>query len=93
LHDLQRVLELAKHFQVPAYVAINKCDLHAGMVAQIRVAARNAGARVLVEIPYSPLFTESQLCGRPLPEAFPDSAEAPLLRELAARLQEHVLSN
>jgi MinD superfamily P-loop ATPase len=90
LHDMGRVLELTGFFRVPAYVVINKSDLHAGLVAQSRVVARDHGAQVLAEIPYSPLFTAAQLQGKSIMDAFPHSAEADRIRALAHQLQDEL---
>ena len=43
-HDLMRVLQLAKHFQVPASIVVNKWDLNQEMTEKIENAAREAGA-------------------------------------------------
>ena len=88
LHDMGRALELARHFGVPSYIVINKSDLHAGLVAQAKVMARDAGSKVLAELPYSPLFTQAQAMGKPITEAYPDSEEAKVIRLLAQKLCE-----
>ncbi|MCU0577817.1 MAG: ATP-binding protein, partial [Desulfobacterota bacterium] len=45
-HDLERVLALAKHFEVPVMVCVNKWDLNPSMTERIEEQARKAGARL-----------------------------------------------
>lgn len=53
-HDLLRLLEVAGHFHVPAYVAINKWDLHEGASERIAVLCEERGAPLLGRIPFDP---------------------------------------
>ena len=59
LHDLDRVLDLAAHFDIPALVAVNKVDLNAELAAEIE---RRAGAeRIVGRIPYDRTVTAAQV--------------------------------
>jgi len=68
LSDLVRVHDLAKHFQIPLQVIINKSDLNAGVAAEIRDWARNSGVPVLGELPYDPEVTRAMLEGKTVAE-------------------------
>jgi len=68
VHDLERVIELAKHFQIPAWVCINKHDLNAEVTSQIEQRAAEQGATVVGRIPYDRSVTEAQRQGRPVVE-------------------------
>ena len=62
-HDMRRVLELAQHFKIPAYLCVNKWDINPAMALQIeRFAARN-GVGVLGRISYDSGVTEAQVRG------------------------------
>ena len=62
-HDMQRVLELARHFKVPAYLCVNKWDINPAMALRIeRLAARN-GVVALGRISYDSGVTEAQVRG------------------------------
>jgi len=61
LHDLVRVLDLTRHFRVPAGVIVNKADLNSDMTKRIENAARDAAAEFLGTIPYDNAFTQAQL--------------------------------
>ena len=61
LHDLQRILDLTRHFRVQTGVIVNKADLNSDMARKIGVAAERAGAELLGRIPYDQKFTEAQI--------------------------------
>jgi MinD superfamily P-loop ATPase len=52
LHDLERVLDLAQWFRVPACVVINKADVCPAMAEEIRSACGARGVEVLGEVPF-----------------------------------------
>jgi len=60
-HDMSRVLSLAKHFDIPAAVCVNKWDINAAMAEQIEEKARQSGARVAGRIRYDPAVTKAQI--------------------------------
>lgn len=60
-HDLGRVLALARHFDIPAAVCINKWDLNPEMTERIENKAGLSGARVLGRIRYDPGITRAML--------------------------------
>ena len=61
LHDLQRVLALARHFSVPTAVCVNKWDINPGQTERIEAAARSAGAEIVGRIRYDRNVTAAQL--------------------------------
>jgi len=61
LHDLQRVLALARHFSVPTAVCVNKWDINPQQTERIEAAARSAGAEVTGRIRYDRCVTQAQL--------------------------------
>lgn len=87
-HDLERVLKLCQHFRIPAYTLINKADLNATLCQMIEQTAEHYGARMLGTLDYTPLFSQAQLQGKTLLEAFPHSPQALSIRSLAATLQQ-----
>lgn len=52
IHDMQRVLELAKHFRVIPYIVINKADINLERTKWIYLVAQENQSKVLGEIPY-----------------------------------------
>jgi len=53
-HDLERVLQLLDHFQVPAAVLINKHDLSPRFTARIEELANTASTQVVGRLPFDP---------------------------------------
>ena len=80
LHDMGRVLDLIRHFNVPAGVVINKCDLNEDMSGRIEAVAREYGADVLGRIPYDGAFTQAQLQRRALVEVSENGGAAEVRR-------------
>jgi len=66
LHDLERVLELTRHFDIQAMVAINKADLAPDLVARIRQAVGKLAVPVLGELPYDTAAVAAMVAGQPV---------------------------
>jgi len=60
-HDLERVLALARHFNIPASVCVNKWDLNASLTERIEKQARQADAQIAGRIRYDPAVTSAQM--------------------------------
>lgn len=74
-HDLERVLTLTKHFDIPTAVCVNKWDLNAEMTARIEAKARSAGARVAGRVRYDRSVTQAQLQQKAVVEIEAPSAD------------------
>ena len=68
MHDLQRVLQLARHFDLPARVCVNKWDLFPAEADAIKTAARTAGAPSVGRIRYDPHVWTALSAGRNIAE-------------------------
>jgi MinD superfamily P-loop ATPase len=62
-HDLERVLSLTRHFQIPAAVCVNKWDLNPEMTRRIEEGARQTGAAIAGRIRYDRAVTLAQMRG------------------------------
>ena len=51
-HDLERVLRLTRHFQLPVLLCVNKWDVNPELAGRIETRARAAGAQVAGRIRY-----------------------------------------
>lgn len=60
-HDLERVLSLTRHFQIPTVVCINKWDINPAMTEIIEKKAILSGAGVAGRIRYDEGVTKAQL--------------------------------
>jgi len=67
-HDMARVLELTRHFHIPAAVCVNKWDLNPEMTERIEAEARRAGAALAGRVRYDRGVTAAQLQGRAVVE-------------------------
>ncbi len=67
-HDLERVLALARHFDVPASVCVNKWDINPEMTLRIEDMARGAGASLAGRIRYDAGVTSAQVAARTVVE-------------------------
>ena len=64
-HDMDRVIRPAGHFNVPAFVSVNKYDLHRETSDAIEEFCREAGHPCLGLIPFDPAFTAAMVQGNP----------------------------
>lgn len=79
-HDLMRVLALARHFDLPAAICVNKWDLNTAMTERIEDAARAAGAHTVGRVRYDRAVTLAQLRERAVVET--DAAAAVDVRKI-----------
>jgi MinD superfamily P-loop ATPase len=64
IHDMERVVQLARHFNVPAMVCVNKFDLNLDLTRDIENFAENEGMPCLGRIPFDPIFTKAMVQGQ-----------------------------
>ena len=76
VHDLQRVLELTHHFQVPATVIINKCDLNSQQAKHIETLCSTHGATISGHIPFDPTVNSALMASKTIIDYAPDSPAA-----------------
>ncbi len=63
LHDLKRVVDLTKHFNIQLVVCINKYDINPEMSRQIEDYCLAQKFRVVGKIPYDTIVTKAQIAG------------------------------
>jgi len=61
LHDLDRVADLAGHFDIPTAVCVNKSDINPHMTAMIRDRCQQRNIEMLGEIRYDTAVTRAQI--------------------------------
>lgn len=59
LKDLERVLGVARHFHIPAFVCINKYDLNLEITERIETYCREQGFKVIGKIPFDPSIVKA----------------------------------
>jgi len=63
-HDMERVAQLAAHFNVPAMMCVNKFDLNPGQAQEIERFSEDINVSVLGRIPFDPVFTKAMVLGQ-----------------------------
>jgi len=90
-HDMERVVQLAAFFKVPAMVCVNKADLNPEMSREIEKFSRDQGLAFLGDIPFDPVFTQSMVQAQTVFEYDKDSKGGQAVRkiweELAKKLE------
>ncbi len=84
-HDLDRVLQLTKHFGIPTAVCVNKWDINPSMTERIERRATEAGAVVAGRVCYDEQVTAAQLRAKATVEVGGDAAND--IRKLWQNLQ------
>jgi len=74
-HDLERVLRLARHFDIRTSVCVNKWDINPEMTERIERKADASGARVVGRIRYDRMVTAAQIQAKAVVETDAPSAE------------------
>jgi MinD superfamily P-loop ATPase len=81
-HDMDRVVELANHFEIPASICVNKYDLNPDMTGVIEQYAKERGLPILGRIPFDPIFTKAMVQNQTIIEYDGKSQAAQALREI-----------
>lgn len=68
IHDLERVLGVCRHFDIPASVCINKYDLNEENTRQIESYCLSQGINVASKVPFDNIVTEALVRGVPVVE-------------------------
>ncbi len=69
VHDLERILEVTRHFGVEAMVSINKYDLNLEMTGKIEGLCRDMGVEIAGKLPFDPGVVGAMISGKTLVEA------------------------
>ncbi|MCP4023383.1 MAG: P-loop NTPase [Desulfobacteraceae bacterium] len=82
LHDLKRVIELARHFKIPAMTCINKYDLNPKQTGTIKAFCEKTKIPVMGEIPFDPAFTKALVQGKTILEYDKESTTSRIVKEI-----------
>ncbi len=86
IHDLQRVLELLKHFNVRPYVCVNMYNINLQNTEKILHFCKENGVEMLGRIPFDSAVTRAMVAGKTLAEFAPESEAAKEVAEVFGRL-------
>ena len=76
IHDARRVMELARHFRIPAGIVINKWDINPERSREIEDLCTREGVSLLGRIPFSKRVAESLIRAVPYVETAEDDVSA-----------------
>ncbi|MBS3778042.1 MAG: ATP-binding protein [Candidatus Thermoplasmatota archaeon] len=68
IHDLQRVIDVANHFEIPQAVIINKKDINPKKTEEIELFCKTHQIPLLGSIPYDTLVTKAMIEEKAIPE-------------------------
>ncbi len=86
IHDLERVVQLARHFQIPAAVIINKSDINPDCTNSIERYCIQNEILLLGNLPYESAISEAQRQGKAIVEYAPDIPVSKAMREISERI-------
>ncbi|HRW58534.1 MAG TPA: ATP-binding protein [Chlamydiales bacterium] len=90
LHDLKRMVYLAKHFQIPCGIVINKFDLESSFCLSIEAYAKDQNIPVIGYIPYHRDFVDASLKMEPVLAGYPKYLN--IFSDMIDRLEKEVRS-
>jgi MinD superfamily P-loop ATPase len=73
IHDLERALQLLKHFNVTPFVCVNMYDINKENTEKIVSFCRENGIEVVGKIPFNSVVTEAMVNGKSIVEYAPES--------------------
>jgi MinD superfamily P-loop ATPase len=87
LHDAERVIDVAKHFNVPVDLIVNKYDLNLSMTDKIEAFCRARGIEVIGKIAFDKAVIQALVCGKPIVE-YSEGATTRVLTDIWQRLKD-----
>jgi MinD superfamily P-loop ATPase len=87
IHDLKRIDELTRHFQIKTAVVINKGDINAKYVEEMKLHCKENDLIYLGEIPYETKITEAQKEAKTILDYAPDCEASKSIREIYTKLK------
>jgi len=87
IHDLERIVQLAGHFQIPVSVVVNKSDLNRAFTERIRMLCEERKLQLLGTVPYEPRISEAQRQARTILDYAPDCPASLAVKEIFTKLQ------
>jgi len=92
IHDMERVLQLARHFRLPALVCINKADIYPDGAARIRSYCEENQIEVVGSIPFDETITQAMIRGEPVTAYQPASPASLALVEVWQQVLENLMA-
>jgi MinD superfamily P-loop ATPase len=89
VHDMERVIEVCRHFGVPVLVSINRYDLDEENTARIEKYCQEHDIPLAGKVPLDRVVTEAMIEGLPVVE-YSDGEVSQRLREIWEQINQHL---
>ena len=86
-HDLERVADLCRHFQITFAVIINKYDLNPAETSRLEAYCREQSYPVIALLPHDPVITRAMIQGKVITE-LPETELSRQVRQAWSRIEE-----
>jgi len=86
IHDLERILGVAKHFGVTPLVCVNMHDINKENTERITEFCWQNGIEMAGEIPFDPVVTEAMVAGKTVIEYSPDQHISKKISEIWSKV-------
>jgi len=90
VHDLKRILDVIKFFNIKSGIIINKYDLNIEKTREIKKITADCKADFLGTIPYDKLFTEAQMKKKSIIE-YTDNNTTITLKEIWNNIKQYII--
>jgi len=90
-HDLDRILDLADHFKIPARVCINKYDINHGITEEIERSCRDRGSEVVSKLPFDRCVVDALVMRKTVIE-YPCGEVTTRIKEMWQRIEGELVS-
>ncbi len=84
IHDMERIIGVCHHFNVPAVVCVNKYDINEENTQEIERYCASQNVEVLAKVPFDNVVTEAMVKGIPVVE-YSDGAVSEEIKKLWKR--------
>ncbi len=91
-HDAMRMINLSRHFNIPALIVINKWDIDSMQADNILQMAKREKLQVVGQLPYDADFIKAMIKGQSIIEYAPKGASAIELETIWKRIKETLSS-
>ena len=92
IHDMERVLQLARHFQLPCVVCVNKADIYPAGKNKIINYCEHNQIDVIGEIPYDEAVTLSLIQGKPVTVYSPTAPASLAMKQIWSEVTARMLT-
>ncbi len=93
LHDMNRIVEITKHFHIPSLVCINKADLSWELTQQIEDYCQQRSLEILGKVLFDEAITAAMMDGSTIHEYCPQCQSSQSLQAIWERLEEKINSS